>query len=299
MTDTIIRKIHFYHIVPKRRERIIDPRLICNGVNNLEFNENGRYLSFGEGHLLSIYFDSLTYPIKGKLGTIRKKGLPLIEQRGHTNPLTIPSDAGLFEPMHFVLFDNNVVGFEFNFYGPRPGSLKTYLENKAENQIDDVELFPLMRSDVQDLISRIGEVRVFRFKAHRDIKQYLRDLDDNLFDAFDAIQRMGDAQQIEVVLRPESHSRESINVNFLNRLYSWITRQETRALTETLKITAFDLVTCRNREFDLLQEYIRSSKQVIKQDDYHRSVNSNAMYDAIIQSYQEVRGEIDEIVNRR
>ena len=84
----------------------------------------------------------------------------------------------------------------------------------------------------------------------------------------------------------------------LNRLYSWIMRQDARALTETLKITAVDQITCRSREFDLLQQYIRSSKQVVKQDDLHRSVNSNAMYDAIIQSHTEMRAEINQILNR-
>lgn len=297
MPDTIDRKIYFYKMEIKKNGHVVQPEPIFSTINQMSFNETGRYLKLNNGNMWSMYVDSIKSPLKARIGTIRKKGLPMMERHGQTSPLTIPSDAGLYEPMHFMIFPNNVVGFEYNFYGPRPGSIKYYLPKKVSNLVDEVELIPLMRKDVHKLLSRIGEVRVFRLKIHRDMGELLRELDDNLPDAIEAAKRASDAEYIEIVFRSKKYSRHGINIPFLNRLASWLSRSDVRAAVDTLKIRARDEITESIEEFDLLQEYLLSVKQVVKQDEIHRSVNTNAMYAAIQEAYTELRSEIIRIID--
>lgn len=297
MPDTIDRKIYFYKMEIKRNGQRVQPESIFSAINQMSFDENGRYLPLTDGNMWSMYVDSINLPLKARIGTIRTKGLPMMERRGQTIPLTIPPDAGLYEPMHFIIFPDNIVGFEYNYYGPRPGSLKFYLPKKLPNLVDEVELVPLMRRDVHTLLSRIGEVKVFRLKIHRDMGELLRELDDNLPDAIEAAKRASDAEYIEIVFRAKRYSRHGINIPFLNRLASWLSRSEVRAAVDTLKIRARDEITQSVEEFDLLQEYLLSVKQVVKQDDIHRSVNTNAMYAAIQEAYDELRPEIYRIIS--
>jgi len=297
MPETIERKIYFYKIEMKNNGQIIQPEPIFSAINQMPFDENGRYLKLSNGNILSMYVDSATLPLKVRIGTIRKKGLPMMEIHRQTSPLTIPPDAGLYEPTHFIVFPNNIVGFEYNFYGPRPGSLKIYLSNIASHLVDEIELIPLMRRDIHELLSRVGEVKWFSMRVHRDMDQYLRELDDNLPDALSALKQTSDAEYIEIVLRSKRWSRGSIIIHFNNRLASWLSRLDVRAGVDAIKIRARDEITNRIEEFDLMQEYLLSIKQVVKQDDIHRSVSTNAMYASIQEAYRELRSEINRIIN--
>jgi len=298
MPDTVDRKIYFYKMKIKKNGRYIRPEPIFSTIKQMPFSENGRYLKLSDGNMWSMYVDSINLPLKARIGTIRKKGLPMIERRGQTKPLTIPPDAGLYEPMHFIIFPDNIVGFEYNFYGPRPGSLRLYLQRKVSSLVDEVELIPLMRRDVYTLLSKIEEIKLFRLKIHRNMEELLRELDDNLPDAIKALKRTTDAEYIEIVLRPERRSRHGINIQFFKRLGKWLSKPEVRDAVETLKIRARNKITHTIEDFDLLQEYLLSVKQVVKQDDIHRSVNTNAMYAAIQEAYTELKDEIDRITGK-
>jgi len=297
MVETIDRKIYFYRIEFKKNGQATQPQPIFSNIESLPFDENGRYLPLDDGNMRSMYIDSTNPLLKARIGTIRKKELPLMERKGETEPLTIPPDAGLYEPIHFMIFPNNVVGFEYNFYGPRIGSLKAYIHSKASDLVDEIELVPLMRRDIQELLSRIGEIRVFKLRVHRDMESHLRELDDNLSDAFKALKQTTDAEYIEIVLKSKRYSKDNISVLFFNRLRNWLSHSEVRVGVDDLRVRARDETTGGMENFDLLQEYLLSVKQVVKQDDVHRSVNTSAMYAAINEAYRDLRPEIDCIIN--
>lgn len=297
MPETIERKIYFYKVEMKKKGGLVQPKPIFLAINQMSFDENGRYFQLDDGNFLSMYVDSINLPLKARIGTIRKKELPMIERQGQTIPLNIPPDAGLYEPMHFMVFQNNVVGFEYNFYGPRPGSLKFYLPNKVPSLVDEIELIPLMRRDVHELLSRVGEIKRFNLRVHRDMELYLKELDDNLPDALAALKKTSDAEYIEIVLRSKRWSRRGIKIPFLSHLPSWLSRSDVREGIDALKIRARDEITNSIEEFDLLQEYLLSIKRVVKQDDIHRSVSTNSMYASIQDAYTELKSEINRIIN--
>ena len=53
--------------------------------------------------------------ITGQFASIRYGALPQVERNGRVSPLTIPADAGIYDPSHFVYFvRNNHLLLEFN-----------------------------------------------------------------------------------------------------------------------------------------------------------------------------------------
>jgi len=295
-TGSIKRKIYFSRIVFKNGENQVNPVDVFTRINSLSYNNDGRYLTLEDGNIWSMFIDSSSMPLKIRMGTIRKKGLPLVEKRGETSLLELPVDSGLYEPMHFMIFPNNIVAFEYNFYGPRINNLQHYVRRKAQGIVDSVDIFPLMTRDVSETISKIGEIKLFRIGVHRDMEAYLAELDESLPAALEALKRTSDANYIEIILRQEKYSRENIALNFLNKLASWLPRAEVQDGVDAMKVKAINNITNRTQVFDLLQEFLLSEKQVVKIDEIHRSVDSGAMYSAIIGAHSEQQNEINRII---
>jgi len=298
MPLTIERKIYFYKLEAKKDDQDVAFGPIFEFLNTLPFTEQGRYLLTDDENFRAIYIDSIGSPIRARIGTKRRNDLPMIEVNGTTHDLTMPEGGGLLEPSHFVIFPDNVIGCEFNFYGPRPVSIRKYLLEKAEDYIDEVIFTPIIRHDLNLLLSRMGEVRVFSFKAHRGMRDLIEEMNTSLANAFSALRDTSDAKYIEIVLRNNSHSRDPISLPLVSNLAHWLGDSSVRAGLEELKIHAFDESACEFRDFDLLKEYIHSVKTVVKHDDIHKSINSDSMYTAIISAYNELRPEIRNILEQ-
>lgn len=61
--------------------------------------------------------------------------MPLVEEAGGLNGLNLTTNQGLYEPIHLQVFANNIIGVEFNFYGPRPSRLGSYLRQAIGDQL--------------------------------------------------------------------------------------------------------------------------------------------------------------------
>lgn len=296
MADKIQRNIYFYKFTLMNEDTIVEPLDVFSYINSLPFDINGRYFSADDGNMLSMYVDTQSMPLKLRFGTTRRSGLPSLERRGETSPLDIPEDSGLYEPTHMIIFPDGVIGAEFNYYGPRPTRLRPYLPSKAPDLVDEVELVPLIKRDIYEQFRKLGEIKVLDLAIQRDQAALLAELDDNLPDAMEILGNISDAEVLGLYLRPPAHSKKTINVPFISRLPGWLQRPEVRESIHKLKIRGTNIDTGKIEFFDLLQDYILSKKDVIKQDDTHRSVNTEAMYGAIREAHNNLRSEIHKII---
>ncbi len=297
--NAIFRKIFFYRLICEKDNKDGDLVKIFDYIDKLPFDEHGRYSKLPSGNLLSMFVDSTNKPIKFRIGTIRKRGLPVIEKKGVTNPLILAADEGLLEPVHVMIFDKNVIGFEANFYGPRIGNLPNYLYQKTIDLIDKIEVKPIIRKDILQMLSRVGEIKVFSISFQRDMDKYLKDLDKNLIDAIKGIKKGTDAPYIDIVLKHKPHSRKGIKISFLKdkpRVAKWLSKPEVIEGLDKFKIKCKDIQTQSTIEFDLLQQYFVSKKLIEAKDDKHKVVNKEAAYNAIISSYLELKDEINNLI---
>lgn len=299
MADVVNKIINFYWGSFQLDEHNIDLAPLVEYIDSLDYsdNESGRYFKLSEDSYISCCIDSFTFPIKLRLGRIRKNNLPAYERNGPPEPLELPDGAGLYEPTHMIIFENGIIGSEFNYYGPRTSNLESYLPAINSDIVDNVKIYPVMNRDLMGQISRMGEVKSFDFKVHKDIIALVRDIDDTLHSALAALRELNDQiEEYEIVIKPKKYSRTGFLLPLISRLPQWLSREEVRSGVSKLKVKAYDESLCKDRIFDLMQEFIRSEKVIVRQDSRYRCIDGASMYNAILESYSERRLDIERAI---
>ena len=180
------------------------PREWLRELQELEFTDDdtSRYLAIEDGDVLwAKELDQSSYPAM-QFCRSRRSALPQRERRGTISDLGIEPDEGLVEPVHTVFFPNNVVGAEYNHFGPRISRLSYYLEKKLGGQ--KTRFRPLLRENAEDILDRLLDLRVLEFNIDRSAIESLEQVDQSLASAFDANRNLVTGQErISVVLKFE------------------------------------------------------------------------------------------------
>jgi hypothetical protein len=160
-SSRVERKIHFYRVDAGNDEagRPIpydptDALLALRGLNYQQLGDGSPYLDTTDGNALSCWVDRIDPPQRARYVRIRRNGLPSLLQSGTLGPLGIPADSGLAEEIHVTFFPDNIVGSDFNFYGPRASTLAYYLREKANGVEPSIRIDPLLDLDTTRKPSR-------------------------------------------------------------------------------------------------------------------------------------------------
>ena len=298
--DKVERSIYFYKIRIKKHGKLVDPKTVFTFLDKLPFSVKGRYLKSEDGHSLSIRIDKKEYPISSRLGTTRYKALPQVDKRGEIYPLKIADDEGLVESTHFIIFPNQVIGSEYNYHGPRISTLKWYLSKKCEEEdlFDEIELLPLLRRDIGELINRIGGVKFCDLRIQRDMTELMKEVHGDLKSALEAQKNITDedVKELGVYLSAgPGYTRPGIGIKFLDKLLDFIKEKGPEGINR-LQVKARNNITGKIEEFDILKPAIISKKKVAKHDEKHRHVDSDSMYKAIKEAYADLEDEINKIL---
>ena len=130
---TLERKIYFYRAyigTDEGGQRLpFDPSPALDAIDSLPFTNDahGRYEFDADGNALSVRRHNTVPNVTLQFGRVRRNGLPMLEQAGNISDLVLDADAGLLEAIHVVFFPNNIVGAEYNHFGPRVSSGSTFL----------------------------------------------------------------------------------------------------------------------------------------------------------------------------
>jgi hypothetical protein len=231
--------------------------------------------------------------VKLRLGIVRRSGLPDIEESGNITPLGILDGQGLVEIIHIVFFPNNIVGAEFNFYGPRISRLSGYLHAKCGDRLPPIRLAILLRQDIQEQLAHLRTIRVARIRLHRSQFDLVRQADENLFQVFRACEAAAVAENVEIILRSESYSREHLGERFLNSVKRLIGIPEIREGAETFKVEAYNKRTEKNELIDLLGDQFVTSRRVLKLPGRQHGVDSAVMFQMIEEAYVELHDQLE------
>lgn len=291
---TVYRNIYFYRLdwgtddAGLPLSGTLKPSL--DRLSGLGFNESGRYLRQADGNVYCAWVDNKRSPRKLRFATIRHVGLPLVETLGKLKNLPISADEGLYDPVHAVIFADDVVGVEFNFYGPRAGRLPFYLSNVCA--APDFEIIPLLRQDSAMQLRAFDEIRLFDLEIRRNWLEEVAAASPALGRIFRGAFRAGQPQLARVILKPEGR-----NKGWLDRSILGAARNISRRSDLSTGATKFEVVG-RNRstlaleDIDVLREHLVARKAVIKQGALNRAINSSDAYRAIEEAYEEMKNEI-------
>lgn len=292
------RSIYFYRadagLQPSGKPVAVDLKPVLERVGELACADGQRYLAQDDGNVLCAWVDSVDHQ-QLRLATIRRSGLPLIEEGGNLNGLDLTINQGLYEPIHVHIFEHNIIGVEFNFYGPRPSRLSTYLRRVTGNNLSPAfTLNPLLRQDVVAQLDRLQEIRVLELAIRPSYASAVREADQDLGSAFRAAARVGTPQLVTLKLSPERYGRTWLGPRVLTAVRSLAGRSDMRENTKTFKVNGLDDLTDRVEEVDILRDQLVASKRIVRLNPRNRAVDDGAAYTAIGQAYADLKSELEQ-----
>jgi hypothetical protein len=300
ISPTLERKIHFYRadagVDDNGRPRAFDPAPALAVISTLPFAEgpSSRYLVDDDGNALGVW-PAVTAARKAlRFCQVRRVGLPMLERGGNVSDLNIADDEGLLEPVHVVFFADNIVGADFNFYGPRLSRLGYYLRTKAGDQVPVVQFLPTLRRDVARQLDSLEELRLFDLKIKASYADAVRQADASLGDAFAANARVleGHSDEIELILKPSKDGRWGALRRLLPALKSLVGRGDFHENSAKFQVKGRNLITQQIDTIDLLKDQLIETKQILRLGARSRAVDPQSAYGAVEAAYQELGDEL-------
>lgn len=290
------RKIYFYRtdvgLDEAGRPIPFNPVPVLRHLQGLPFTDDGLYWDAGDGHDTCCWVDVASSRGRLRFGNVRRSGLPQVERAGEIGALGIPASAGLLEQVHVLFFPHNIVGSEFNFYGPRLSRLSRYFATKANGTCPPVTFQALLRQDVMEQIDRLADIRLLHLKIHASYAAVVAQADQDLGSAFEAAARAGQAEELEIVLRPRAHSRRSLSDRLLQTVRRLTQGRELRQESTHFSIRGLDSETGRVETVDILKDQLISKKRIILENARTRALDSESAYLAIDAAYNELRDQL-------
>ncbi|WZP00959.1 hypothetical protein EP7_002621 [Isosphaeraceae bacterium EP7] len=294
---TVERKIYFYRAILGKNEDLspiaFDPSPVLEIVDRLTFDPPQRYQISIDGTETLCIVDRNTYPHRIRLCNVRRSDFPHEEERGVFAPLSIAAGKGLVEPVHVVFFADNIVGCEFNFYGPRIGKLRTYLATKGGEFCREITFAALLRKNASMDLNRLSSLRTFQLKIHSSFAESVKKADERLGSAFVQVREVGEAETIEICLKPATRSvLQKLSSSLLESARKLTRMPDIREQAKIFKVAGEDEETGKQFVIDLLSDQLIAKKKILKSDPKSRAVDSESAYQAIEEAYSELRGEL-------
>lgn len=294
---TLQRNVQFFRadagLTKSGRPVALDIEPVLERLDGLACREGERYVVQDDGNVVSSWVDSTTDRPRFRLATVRRTGLPLVEAAGTLSALPLQGDQGLYEAIHVVFFPRNVVGVEFNFYGPRPSRVPWYLGRATRGQCAPFSLEPLLRQDVLDQLNRLEQVRVLDLAIRPSYADTVAEADRNLGAAFRAAERAGGSQLVRLTLRPEPHARTWLAPGVLQAARRLAGRSDLRENAHTFTVKGLNGQTESIELVDVLRDHLIARKQIVRLDSRSRAVDDAAAYQAIEEAYGELRRDLE------
>ncbi len=249
-----------------------------------------RYYAQGDGRMVCAW--ATPKHRRMVMGNVRRSDLPQVEEDGTLKGLQLSKSAGLSEQMHAVFFDDNIVGADFNFYGPRMSSMATYLKLRG-NAPANLNFDPLVLQDIGPLIERLNEVTLFQLRIRPSFLDEVRQADEDLFSALEAAQRVSDAGDIEMVLRIKPYSRDGKLKSKLKAAAKKLwKRPNLRNQVSKFVVGGRDESGAKVDDVDILKNLITATKRVVKSGERTRAVQAESAFEVIEQARDELRQQI-------
>ena len=274
------------------RPLTFDPASALTAIDGLPFLDGptGRYLLDDDGNAVCAWPGAHRALQSLRFCQIRRTGLPQLERAGTVSDLNIAADAGLLETVHVTFFPDNIVGADFNFYGPRLSRLGYYLRLKSGNRIPLAIFNPLLRNDMAEQLDHLTEIRLFDLKVKASYVETIRKADASLGDAFDANARVldGAVDELELVLKPSKESRPSALRRLRDGLKTLARGRGLRENAQRFQVKGKHDGTGKVEIIDLLHDQLISRKQVLRIGERSRAVNADSAFEAISAAHDEL-----------
>lgn len=242
-----------------------------------------------------------------RISKVRKSDLPLkfSETKMKSEPLNLNQDEGLFEPTHFVIFNGNLIGAEFNRNGPGVASglvmiIEKYIEENKIAHIKRIEIKRIFRSDVYDIIDKIPEIKGISIKIATNYAKLLKTEDSHsfgkIFSAADLVDDMSLTLSFKAGRSKKTRKTDNF-VELISIIKKILSRDDSKGNIKILHVDGKRDINDDNYEIiNLLEQLIVCEKRVTQIDDKSRGVSPMDMYIQILQSYESFQEELKDFI---
>lgn len=297
---TVSRRVYFFRadagVDNNGRPIAFDARGALAALDAVGFSNGDRYWEHEEGAVTCGWVDALEPIPHMRLAVVRRESLPQVENRGALSDLEIARSAGLAEQSHIAFFPGNVVGSEFNFYGPRLTRLGPYLEKVIPAEVSDVRFAPLVRGDAWDEVAQLGEIRLMRMRIRPSYASRVREANETLGQAFSAAAAYGSAEDVEITLRAAPYRRESHLAARVRETLNRFRKSDGLGGADSpvvLQVGGIDSRTGCMTTIDVLSDKLVSMQQITTLNSRTRVLNSESAYSAIHKAYAVLKNDLD------
>jgi len=297
--NSLERKIHFFRAdvgTTKAGEpKPFKSAPLLQHLDTLAYEDGKRYIDVGEGNVACAWVDQHNgSPLRMRLATVRRTSLPMIEEGGVLSGLGLTTRQGLYEPIHICIFPKNIVGVEFNFYGPRPSRLAGYLTSASPRLCPELELQPLLRQDVADQLARLQRLSSFDLAIRPSWISTIRQANRSLADAFDAAANAGGSQIVHLTLQAGRYQRGTwLHDRMAGVARRLASRPGLRENAEKFVVKGLNEEIDAIEEVDVLKDQLISTKRIFRVDKRTRVLDDASAYAAIEQAYSELKADLE------
>lgn len=296
--ETVTRNIYFYGadlgVDEAGRLLPFDLTRALQHIDNMPLRGPERRFQLPDDRVSYCWVDKSSVPRQRlRISNIRRSGFPFVELDGNLTPLDIRQGSGLSDHIHVVFFEDNIVGADYNFYGPRISGLERYLAAKANQWCHNLTFGILIDPDTAERLNRYEELRVLELRMRPSDGEILRNYSESLADSYQSANDLLDKDaQLELVLRPKSHSRAGIGRDILQRVKRMFLNEELREKASRFRVQGINQLGETEDVIDLLSDDLVVRKPMIKQGERSRAVDAESAYQAIIEAYEEVERKL-------
>jgi hypothetical protein len=265
-------------------------------LQSLPCDYQGRLWQISDVKDVHLFVESSDWPLKARLSNYKKHDWPTAAILDRRFPLSAPKGSSICEATHFVIFKNNVVGMEYNQYAPRQGSLGRFAEFKVPELVENVDFDALLDKELVEslILAQEQGIKLMRLRVLNGSKDVVAALQDQLGMTLNALEKISpNSPDYDIIIRPSRN--ENMDIPFLTKIVPWLKQDKTKDAIIKRKIKNFEIQYESEdslEPLDLLQPYVMAKKKVIREDDDTRAINSQSMYDAIIEAHEELKEAI-------
>ena len=286
------RTIHFFHAnIGYQADGLpldFDPVPALRSIAELRLSRvQGWYEEEQDGSALCLFPDltSYRYPV-AQFGRVRRQALPQIEEVGDIAELSLTSNQGLLESIHIVFFPGNVLGAEYNHYGPRATRLGNHLHTISGVPTPKARINPIIREDAFDQLNDVESVHVLDLELLPAAVEIIAARHAPIGDALRAAAAVSNgARSIQLVIKPDQGDERGLWDRVSSPLRDIFGNQELRPDIKRGKLQGRRGLNGPLEVFDLLQDEITSAQGMMRLSSRSRALDPAGAFRTIIGAY--------------
>ncbi len=242
-----------------------------------------------DGSKYGCWVDQCQSPQRMRFGIYRSAALPHVDRAGVLSPL---GESEIVEVVHVVFFQHHIVGSDFNFYGPRLSRLGSYLSGVAREVCPPLAFQALLQHSAIQQLAELKHIRLLRLRIKSSYAEIVTQADEDLGSAFVAARKAGDAQEVEIVLKPQAYAHTWIADKLINPIRALANRKDINDGILRFDVTGLNGNTGRMGMIDALSDLLIAKKKIVLHEAQSGSLDPQSAYTAIEEAYEELEPQL-------